>query len=125
MKRLDTFAAPFLGTPFKLKAREKDCFDCYGLLVHVLAAAGLLDNPETSDVETIRHLFAPVRVGEIQPGDVVIMDCGGSAGETTHVTIKGVGSRYWSAERKIGVAQVSVGKRRIKSAYRLREGVGC
>ena len=119
--RLDEHASEFLGTPFKLKARGRDLFDCYGLLIHCLAKAGLVASPEDADIEVVRHLFSPIPVAAVRPGDVVILKRPELGSDSTHVAIRTTGSRYWSAERTVGVAQVKPDPKYIQSAYRLRE----
>ena len=121
--RLDKEAAKFFGKPHKRKGRTLEGLDCYGLLAHALASAGLISSPEETHFKAIRRHFNPVGTASIVAGDVVLMqpDEGLSGRDWVHVVIASEGGKFWGSEERFGVVQTRRGSRKILAAYRLKE----
>ena len=76
-------AEQLIGTPYRRRGNTPSGFDCSGLVVYSFAEAGVRGLPRSAS--SLEQLARPVRLGELEPGDLLFFRLGGA--KTSHVAI--------------------------------------
>ncbi len=120
VQRVISSARSYLGTPYKYGGTTRAGMDCSGLLLNAFKEVDISLPRSSSDQSKVG---VDVKMGELQPGDLVFFATGRKKKQITHVgLVTEVKSKkevkFIHASSKIGVCEVNIYSAYYQKAYR-------